>query len=171
LNLSSVDLVELARQVSSLVSPEAVRAGVRINIEGAARPLQIRADEDLLKQALLNVINNGIEAMDSGGKLDIVLDQTGDEASISVSDQGPGIPDAVRDRIFNLYFTTKPQGSGIGLAMTFRIVQLHNGSIDFATGPASGTTFRMRFPLSEDIGDPAAGMPAVPANTEEARPA
>lgn len=155
LSLTTVNLDELVRQVHSLVAPEAVRMGVSVEIDCRAAPLEIRADEDLFKQALLNVVNNGIEAMAGGGRLDVVLDRTGDEVLISVADQGPGIPDSVRDRIFNLYFTTKPRGSGIGLAMTFRIVQLHNGSIDFMSEPGSGTTFRMRFPRADDSLDPA----------------
>lgn len=150
LNLRTVDVAELTRQVHSLVTPEAARTGVAVEIECSTEPLEVRADEDLLKQALLNVINNGIEAMPSGGCLQVTLGRAGDEALLTVADQGLGIPDSVRDRIFSLYFTTKPRGSGIGLAMTFRIVQLHNGSIDFTTKPGVGTTFRMRFPLVDD---------------------
>ena len=68
---------------------------------------------------------------------------------IGVSDQGGGIPPELRDKIFNLYFTTKSKGSGIGLAMTFRVVQLHNGTIDFTSETGVGTTFWLRFPALE----------------------
>ena len=63
-------------------------------------------------------------------------------ATIEVSDQGGGIPPEVRDKVFNLYFTTKKTGSGIGLAMSYRVLQLHNGAIDFVTEMGRGTTFR-----------------------------
>jgi hypothetical protein len=71
----------------------------------------------------------------------------GEEAEIRISDSGAGIPPEKRDKIFQLYFTTKNKGSGIGLAMTFRIVQLHNGKIEFVSEPGKGTTFILRFPL------------------------
>jgi signal transduction histidine kinase len=66
-----------------------------------------------------------------------------------VRDQGAGIPDNIRDKIFNLYFTTKSGGSGIGLAMAYRVVQLHHGSVEFSTIIDHGTTFYLRFPLAE----------------------
>jgi hypothetical protein len=146
--LHDVNVVEVSRQVAALVWPDAERSGVSIELDAPSDRLFMRADEDLLKQALLNVVNNGIEAMRDGGRLRIRVERSGDEVMVSVSDHGPGIPESVQDKIFTLYFTTKPSGSGIGLAMTFRIVQLHNGSIDFASKPGSGTTFRLRFPAA-----------------------
>ncbi len=150
LNMKPVNIVEVARQVSALLWPEAERAGVSIELDSAKAAVKLRGDEDLLKQALLNVVNNGIEAMQRGGRLRVRVERAGEEITVSVSDQGAGIPPQLQERIFNLYFTTKPKGSGIGLAMTFRIVQLHNGTIDFVTQPGEGTTFRLRFPAPED---------------------
>jgi signal transduction histidine kinase len=69
-----------------------------------------------------------------------------------VRDQGPGIPLEIRDKIFNLYFTTKKSGSGIGLAMSYRVMQLHNGSMEFESEPGQGTVFHLRFPASEQAG-------------------
>jgi signal transduction histidine kinase len=69
-----------------------------------------------------------------------------------VHDEGAGIPDDIRDKIFNLYFTTKKGGSGIGLAMAYRVVQLHHGSVDFTSVAGQGATFYLRFPLSENGG-------------------
>lgn len=150
LNMKPVNIVEVARQVSALLWPEAERAGVSIELDSARSAIRLRGDEDLLKQALLNVVNNGIEAMQRGGRLRVRVEKTGEEITVSVSDQGSGIPPQMQERIFNLYFTTKPKGSGIGLAMTYRIVQLHNGSIDFVTQPGEGTTFRLRFPTPDE---------------------
>ena len=69
-------------------------------------------------------------------------------ATIEVRDQGGGIAPEIRDKIFNLYFTTKRTGSGIGLAMSYRVLQLHNGALDFVTEMGSGTTFRLLLPLA-----------------------
>ena len=66
--------------------------------------------------------------------------------TLEVADDGPGIPAAERDKVFQLYFTTKEKGSGIGLAMTYRAAQLHNGTVDFASDAGRGTTFRLTFP-------------------------
>ena len=111
-------------------------------------PLPVRADADLIKQALLNVVLNGVQAMANGGVLDIAARQQDAAASIEVRDQGEGIPPEVRDKVFNLYFTTKRTGSGIGLAMSYRVLQLHNGAIDFVTELGRGTTFRLILPLT-----------------------
>jgi len=103
---------------------------------------------DLLKQAVFNIVVNAIEAMRDGGTLRFEALLKGDDAEIRISDTGPGIPADVKEKIYDLYFTTKTGGSGIGLAMTYRIVQLHDGTIDFESEPGRGTTFALRFPVS-----------------------
>src|SRR5262249_48273248 len=101
------------------------------------------------------VVLNGVQAMPNGGTLRLATQREGDGALISVEDQGPGIPEEIRDRVFNLYFTTKKNGTGIGLAMAYRVVQLHHGSLDFTSVTGEGTTFSLRIPLSENItGEP-----------------
>ena len=107
----------------------------------------MRADADLLKQAVLNLVSNAIEAMKDGGKLHVTLGRTDESIRLEIADSGPGIPADVRDKIFQLYFTTKVTGSGIGLAMTYRAVQLHNGSIWFTSEEGMGTTFHIEFPV------------------------
>jgi signal transduction histidine kinase len=79
--------------------------------------------------------------------LTVHLRDEGRMAMLSIVDEGPGIPEAIRDKIFDLYFTTKKEGSGIGLAMAYRILQLHNGRIDVQSGRTTGTTFVLRIPL------------------------
>ena len=151
LNLKRVDIVELARQVAALVWPGAERGSVSVELESKVSHAWARVDEDMIKQALINVVNNGVEAMkERGGRLRIAVDIEDEQVLIAVSDEGPGIPPDLRGKIFNLYFSTKEAGSGIGLAMTFRHIQLHNGTIDFTSDPLSGTTFRMRFPAVDD---------------------
>jgi signal transduction histidine kinase len=149
LQLREVDLAELAKEVTTLVQPEARKQYVEITVEAEPAGVSLRGDRDLLKQAILNVVVNGVESMKDGGRLQIEVRRAGEESVFSVSDQGAGIPPQIREKIFNLYYTTKGKGSGIGLAMTFRIVQLHNGTIDFTSEPGKGTTFWLRFPTIE----------------------
>ena len=148
LRLTDFDLRRLAEDVVLLASPEAARQGVKVESEFADEPLPVRADADLIKQALLNVVLNGIQAMSNGGTLSIAARREDTAATIEVRDQGSGIAPEIRDKIFNLYFTTKPTGSGIGLAMSYRVLQLHNGALNFVTEMGQGTSFRLLLPLA-----------------------
>ena len=106
----------------------------------------IHGDADMLKQAVLNLVTNALDVMKNGGNLRLRVSRSNDSVALEVTDDGPGIPPELRDKVFQLYFTTKPKGSGIGLAMTYRAVQLHNGTIDFLSEDGRGTTFRLQFP-------------------------
>ena len=145
LRAQPIDLGEVLEQVLALVSVDAHAKNIQIETEFQGK-VTISGDPDLLKQAILNVVNNALEAMQENGKLTVCAGWRDDECQITISDDGPGIPPQYQDRIFNLYFTTKEQGTGIGLATTFRVVQLHSGTIDFASEQGKGTTFRLRFP-------------------------
>src|SRR5271166_1660797 len=148
LRLSDFDLRRLVEDVVLLASPEAALHGVKVETNFGSNGLPVRADADLIKQALLNVVLNGVQAMSDGGTLSIVARRDDAAATIEVRDQGGGIAPEIRDKIFNLYFTTKRAGSGIGLAMSYRILQLHNGALDFVTEIGHGTTFRLLLPLA-----------------------
>jgi signal transduction histidine kinase len=148
LRLVDFDLRRLVEDVVLLAAPEAARQGVTLETRLTSTPLPVRADSDLIKQALLNVILNGVQAMNDGGVLNIAAGRQDAAATIEVRDEGGGIPPEVRDKVFNLYFTTKKTGSGIGLAMSYRVLQLHNGAIDFVTEMGRGTTFRLLLPLT-----------------------
>lgn len=149
LKLTEIDLREIVDDVVALAAPDAERQGVNISATLDANPLMARVDADLIKQALLNVVLNGVQAMPRGGPLQVTADRIDQTARIIVEDHGEGIPPEVRDKIYNLYFTTKKSGSGIGLAMTYRVMQLHNGALDFDSEPGHGTTFRMLLPVSD----------------------
>jgi PAS domain S-box-containing protein len=149
LRLSEMDLRKVVEDVVVLASPAAEKHNVLIEREAAPDALPVRIDVDLVKQAVLNIVLNGVQAMPNGGTLRLTVKREGEGALISVRDQGAGIPDNIRDKIFNLYFTTKSGGSGIGLAMAYRVVQLHHGSVEFSTIIDHGTTFHLRFPLAE----------------------
>ena len=148
LRLSSFDLRRLVDDVAMLASPEAALLGVRVETDLGPDALPVKADSDLVKQALLNVVLNGFQAMSNGGTLTIAAHRDDAAASIEVRDQGGGIPPEIRDKIFNLYFTTKKSGSGIGLAMSYRVLQMHGGSLEFTTQVGTGTTFRLFLPLT-----------------------
>jgi PAS domain S-box-containing protein len=153
LQLRVVDVAALIEEIRSLVAVEAERRQIRIDLDVDPSSGSVRADRDLLKQAVLNVVVNGLEAMPLGGTLSIRAARHADEQILSVSDQGNGIPEEVREKVFNLYFSTKQRGSGIGLAMAFRVVQLHGGTIEFTSETGKGTTFWFRFPAYENSRD------------------
>lgn len=131
-----------------LASPEAALQGVEVKTQIGKEALPIKADNDLVKQALLNVVLNGVQSMERGGVLTVEARREDVSASVEVRDQGGGIPPEIQDKVFNLYFTTKKSGSGIGLAMSYRVLQMHSGSLDFTTEMGLGTTFRLLLPLA-----------------------
>ncbi|MGB7353273.1 MAG: ATP-binding protein [Acidobacteriaceae bacterium] len=147
LQLKDQDLRGVVSSVLMLASAELETRGVIVESQMPSRPVLSRVDADLLEQALLNVVLNGAQAMSSGGTLSVRLSEDSRWATIRIRDQGEGIPDEIRARIFDLYFTTKKEGSGIGLAMTYRIVQMHHGQIDVESKSGSGTTFVLRLPV------------------------
>lgn len=146
LKLAPLDLFELIDGLIQFLMPEAQSRNIAIEVECVQHPAMIRGDSDLLKQAALNLIRNAMEAMGEGGMLRVRVIEAAGQIVLEIEDQGVGIPPESREKIFQLYFTTKAKGSGIGLAVTYRVVQLHNGSIDFRSTPGAGTTFELRFP-------------------------
>ena len=153
LNLSEYKVAAFMDEIISLARPQAQAAGIEIieTVEAESGPADdaiITIDIDLMKQAVLNIVVNAIEAMPEGGTLRFDVSLKGDDTEIRIADTGGGIPQAVKERIYDLYFTTKQHGSGIGLAMTFRIVQLHDATIDFVSEPGHGTTFVLRLPAA-----------------------
>ena len=134
LKLREQDLRSVIGDVLELAAAELSTRNVNLVSRMPSKPLLVNIDADLLKQAVLNVIQNGAQAMPEGGQLEVVLEEERKSgwktAVLRISDQGPGIPDEIREKIFDLYFTTRSGGSGIGLAMTYRILQLHHGSVE-----------------------------------------
>jgi signal transduction histidine kinase len=148
LQLQDQDLRGVVSSVLMLASAEFETRNVYVESDLPDRPVMAKVDADLLKQAVLNIVLNGAQAMTGGGTLSVRLAEDGRMVLLSIHDEGGGIPDEIRDKIFDLYFTTKKDGSGIGLAMTYRIVQLHNGSVEVESGQTTGTTFTLRFPFT-----------------------
>jgi len=159
LRLEEIDLRRLLDDVAQLAAPDAEQHGVTVKRQMPEQRLPVKVDVDLMKQAILNVVINGVQAMPRGGLLTISAQRENNAIVAQVRDQGSGIPQDMRDKIFELYFTTKKDGSGIGLAQTYQILQWHYGSVDFESGEGIGTTFRFHIP--------AAG-PALDSNHEHA---
>jgi signal transduction histidine kinase len=148
LQLREQDLRSVVGDVLALSAAELSTHNITLVSHMPLTPLVANFDSDLLKQAAINVIQNGAQAMPEGGKLEVILEEDRKFAVLRVADEGPGIPAEIRSKIFDLYFTTKSGGSGIGLAMTYRILQLHHGSIEVQSKPDRGTEFLLRIPLS-----------------------
>ncbi|HMH00521.1 MAG TPA: ATP-binding protein [Terriglobales bacterium] len=149
LHLEETDLRRLLEDVVSLAAPDAAQHAVDIVHKFPSEPLFVKVDADFLKQAILNVVLNGVQAMPQGGTLAVSARREDEIVITEIQDQGSGIPPEIQDKIFELYFTTKKGGSGIGLAQTYQIMQWHYGSLDFESVTGQGTKFRLRLPLAE----------------------
>jgi PAS domain S-box-containing protein len=147
LQIKEQDLRRIVSSVLMLATAELETRNITLVSEMPDYPVIAKIDADLFKQALLNIVINGAQAMNNGGELSVRLTEDGRTAWLKVRDQGEGIPDDIRPYIFDLYFTTKRDGSGIGLATTYRILQLHNGQVDVESKPGVGTTFTLSVPL------------------------
>ncbi len=146
--LEQTQLSQLLHEVLEVARPQLLKANVEVVQSLPTDVPEVFVDRDLLKQAVLNLVLNAVEAMPGGGQIRLELTRRAEMAEISVADTGKGIAPENRQKIFQLFFTTRPGGSGIGLASTFRIVQLLNGSIDFKSEVGRGTTFRIELPLA-----------------------
>jgi len=147
LKLQPVRLSSLISDIQTSVGPEANRRHVTMKVECPESLPEINADPGMLSQALLNLALNACQAMPEGGTLKLSCRTAPRKrVEIDIEDTGVGIPPEHLGRIFDLYFTTKEKGSGIGLSMVYRIVQLHDGEVEVQSTPGRGTRFRLIFP-------------------------
>jgi signal transduction histidine kinase len=146
LKLQPLHLSTVMSDVVTTITPEAETRRITIKHDCPRDLPEINADPAMIRQALLNLALNGLQAMQDGGTLRITCHQAGRRVIIDVEDTGVGIPPENLQKIFDLYFTTKERGSGIGLSMVYRIVQLHDGEVEVQSTPGRGTRFRLLFP-------------------------
>lgn len=142
----------LTQAVDALIIPEMSSykaAGIGVERDFGKVPLRILMDDDRMKQVILYLCRNAIEAMPDGGTLTVKCYPSGDHGILEISDTGVGIPKDID--IFQLFTTTKPAGTGLGLALIRQIVSAHNGEIEYVSEPGKGTTFRIALPLSNDL--------------------
>jgi two-component system, sporulation sensor kinase E len=143
------NLNDVVRETMELLRPELENRGLHV-VEKPAGGLPLaKMDSGQIKQALVNIIKNAMQAMNRGGELTVQTGATPDNIWVSVTDTGCGIPEEQLSRIFAPFFTTKKKGSGLGLMIVQRIIREHGGRIDLESVPNRGTTFRVWLPLHE----------------------
>ncbi len=145
----SVDPAAVLREVLQLTRQLALKNGVVVSLDAASAPATVAGEEEQLKQAFLNLVLNALQAMPTGGTLDLTAASEGGEVQLRFRDSGPGIPPELREKIFNPFFTTRREGTGLGLAITQRIVSAHGGRIEVTSNPGAGTTFTVFFPAEK----------------------
>jgi len=145
-NLAETSLLEVAASSLALLKDQMEQLGVRatVDVQGDIPP--VLADRDQVQQALFNVLKNALEAMDRGGELTLKARSEDDWVVLEVADTGVGIPADRLTRVFDAYYTTKRDGSGLGLLIVLRILRAHGGRVDIASQPGRGTTVTLRFP-------------------------
>ncbi len=150
--LEPTDLSELAAEIAEFIEPELARNKIQLREQYAQNLPKSMADPRLLKQAILNVILNAQQAMPQGGELILRTSSTADAVAIETIDTGPGIPKNIQPKIFDVFFSTKKEGSGLGLAVARRIVSQHGGTIGFISEPGKGTDFTISLPACKNEG-------------------
>ncbi len=159
LERQSVPLGSVLMMVEDGAAHWSERTGATLLIEPAARSVEVFCDAQRLRQVLLNLVMNGLQAAGQDGRVHVTARRRSRETQIDIWDTGPGIPEEARDRIFNPFFTTKDTGTGLGLAIVHRIIEAHGGTVrvmsDAKTG---GARFVMRLPNS--IGTPIGQEPS-----------
>lgn len=143
LRLEPTNLNALTSELLDFLAPQAERSHIRL-VRDFARDLPlVQVDPNLIRQALLNLLVNAQQVLPSGGEIRVRTVENGQYVKLSVADNGPGIPSEHREKIFNLYFSTKPGGTGLGLPMVKKIVEEHQGVIEVETELKKGTTFTL----------------------------
>jgi signal transduction histidine kinase len=142
---------DLVRELADFVRPVATRQGLTVRVETDPAVPTLEVDRSLLRQAVLNLVKNGLEALSTGGELTIASRFTGNAVEIDVSDTGGGISDDVASRLFEPFFTTKPQGTGLGLSIATQIVEEHGGELRWRNVPGRGVTFTIRLPMKRAV--------------------
>ncbi len=147
LKKETVRLSDVIAYTVALTEAEARRKKIDVIFTSADNEPPIEADSDKVKQVFLNIFLNAIAAMKSGGRMEISLKQQNNNVHVIVTDDGGGIPAEDLPRIYDPYFTSKPAGTGLGLAVAQKIMEAHGGSIDIKSDVGKGTTVFLRFPL------------------------
>lgn len=145
--LKTIRLMDLIEKVAQLLKPEIKKTNIQFDYSCDSEYLTLQADEEMIEQVLINLLKNAMEALEPNPQPRIILKGTYDNNAviIQITDNGPGIiPEAI-ERIFVPFFTTKKTGSGIGLALSRQIMQMHNGTLTVESEPDVNTTFTLRF--------------------------
>ena len=136
----------IVRQVLDILQPQAVLKNVQLLVSQMDETVSIYCDENQIKQVLINLVKNGIEAMPDGGRIWVELMAERERVVLSVADEGAGIPEEVLNRIGEPFYTTKEKGTGLGLMVSFKIIENHGGTIRIESAPDRGTRFTITLP-------------------------
>ena len=151
LRLQPVNLRDLLAEIVPVIQPEAQGNNVKVVVDVPASLRPVNGDASMLRQAFLNLAINSCQAMPNGGTLRLVgAPASQNRIEVRIEDTGVGIPPEHLEKIFDLYFTTKDHGTGIGLSMVYRIIQMHDGEVEVQSTPGSGTTFRVLLPRAHE---------------------
>ncbi len=142
--LAPCDVGRVVRDTRAFMDGEFAETGVAVEVHAPDRPVKVLADEAQLRQALVNVLRNAVEAMPGGGRLGIEVADLGEKVQVSVRDSGPGIPEDFRERLFEPFATTKPRGTGLGLAFVQQVMHECGGEVRVESAPGQGTCVRFR---------------------------
>jgi two-component system OmpR family sensor kinase len=146
---SDVHVAQLVEEVVFLLAPEMEQAGVRCTRD-IPDALTVSADEAQLKRAIINLVKNGVQAMENGGELHIEARSNNDEGTISVMDTGEGIEESLSRRLFEPFFTTREKGSGLGLAIVQKTMESNGGRVEVRDRSGSGTQFNLVLPSARE---------------------
>jgi signal transduction histidine kinase len=142
-----VDVAGIVREIHEDLEPDANLAGLELEREGEAGELRTSGDREVLRQALRNLVRNSIQALPShDGRIVLRTGQDGDRIYVSVCDTGPGMPPETLEKAFDLFYTTKEEGTGVGLALVRQAVELHGGDVEVHSRLGEGTVVTMRLP-------------------------
>lgn len=141
-----VQLNRIVEELCTFIAPQTERAGIQIQKRFDPALPDLHADPGLLRQAITNLILNAQQAMPEGGVLSLRTDTLPGRVRLHVQDSGTGIPAEIRHRVFDIYFSTKPSGTGLGLPITKKIVEEHGGTITIQSEPGRGTCVTLDFP-------------------------
>ncbi len=147
LHLHPINLNDLMKDLAETFAPQADKSGIQLYQDYETPAPTIQGDSDLLRGAVLNLMVNAQQAMPDGGKMKLHTDKNGKFARISIHDTGVGIPKEDVGKVFTMYYSTKPGGTGLGLPIAARVIQEHGGSIEITPGEAGGTTVSVSLPL------------------------
>ena len=145
---AAASLNNLIRSVVTLTSKEAAKRGVELEVQLDEQLPTVFADSDQIRQVLINLILNAVQAMPDGGKVEVKSFRAGGEVELTIRDYGIGIDPAIKDKIFDPFFTTKSEGSGLGLSVAYQLVKQHEGEIRVVDVVGPGTLFAVRLPIA-----------------------
>jgi len=150
--IEKIDINDLLEEIYSLTKDDCHARRIQVRLDREKGSLFVEADRLRLKQVLLNLVKNGVEAMEKGGNLSIQSAVSGEKIEISIADDGPGMRESIKEKIFTPFFTTKKQGTGLGLCVSKRIIEDHPGcSFSVASREGKGTVVKIALGLINQV--------------------